>query len=209
MKRIITSLIITVSALIGEAACNLLEPKFDSIEIQADEILTALKKLESEAQAIYAKYKMSPTLIAFDFTEGKKKKIEYTGKGVSCLEVASELLKMNGEEFYISDTETIWIGVTEKRIKNIESEYPFNIRDVIFPMVVFEDMSISEVEDILAKLWLIYNPQGESAEWRMNIGRTYAEKINLKCKQVDFLTLVTYLDIITSNASNQAEVATP
>ena len=202
MKRILTVLIITTSSLFGEVRCDTIEPKFDSIEIRAEDIITALEKLESEAQDIYAQFKMSPVLNVFHLTDRRKKKIEYEGKALSVLQVASGLLKKNEQEFYISDTETIWIGATEKRINAIESRYPAHLKDIRIPQVNISDASITDVEKAVASLWSSYSQ--DETTWQIEKFLKFDEKINIQMRGIDVMSLVVYLDLLHENGANRS-----
>ena len=101
MKKILTLLIIIASSVSGEA-CDQIEPKFDSIEIEAPDISTALSSLESKAQKIYEQYNIYPELRIFDVSESPKRLIKYTAKGKSALETVTALLELNETEYYIS-----------------------------------------------------------------------------------------------------------
>jgi hypothetical protein len=197
MNKILIAFVFIVSTVNIVATTTFNLPKFDSIEINSPNIISALDELQTKLKVIYEPRGHTPLIRVFDLSDGKEKRIAYSGINKTVPEVVEALLKLNQTDYYYSDREIIWLGITEKRVKKVESKYPNYLGDIILPKVVFEDMSISEVEEILGKLWLVYNPAGESAEWRMNTGRQSESEINLTCKQVDFLSIVSYLDIIT------------
>jgi len=157
MKKILTILIIIASSVSGES-CDLIEPKFDSIEIEAPDISTALSSLESKAQKIYEQYNISPELRIFDVSESPKRPIKYTAKGKSALETVTALLELNETEYYISKTEIIWIGVDEKRINEIASRYPIHLKETRIPQVNIRDASITDAENSIASLFDAYCP---------------------------------------------------
>ena len=195
MKEFLTILIVTASSVFGEA-CDLIEPKFDSIEIEAPDILTALGELESKAQKIYEQYDTSPALRIFDLSASTKKRIKYTATEKSVLEAATELLELNKSDYYISDTETIWIGVSEKRINKITSRYPIHLKETRIPLVNIRDASITDVEKTIASLWDAYC--SDPIEWRLSIFRESNQKINIQMREVDIMSLVVYLDLLNT-----------